>query len=60
MEIDNIAIIREYYAYAMPLDMLARKHQVSKHYVLDLIHYHIVGKPYEIMESRKILKELEQ
>jgi len=55
----ELEIIHDYFTYAMPLHMLAQKHQVSKHYVLKVMHYHIVTKPYEIMESRKLLEELE-
>ena len=54
----EILIIQDYFKYAMPLDMLARKHGCSKHYILKVIHHYIVGKPYEIMESRRILDEI--
>lgn len=59
MEIDYIEIISDYKEFAMPLDMVAIKHNVSIGHVLNIIHYWSVARPYELMETSKILKELE-
>ena len=58
MEIDYLEIISDYKEFAMPLDMVATKHGVSIGYTLNVLHYWSVVRPYELMETSKILKEL--
>jgi hypothetical protein len=59
MEIDYLEIISDYKEFAMPLDMVANKHGVSMGYVLNILHYWSTTRPYELMETSKIIKEME-
>lgn len=55
---DNLAIIRDYKNLAIPLDMIAKKHRVSTHYVLKVVHYISVEKPALIAECKQLIKEM--
>ena len=48
-------ILNDYLNHAMPLHMVAAKNGCSTHYVLKVVHYHCVVKPYEIMKCKELL-----
>ena len=41
----DLAILRDYEKLAMPLDMIAKKHDVSFAYVVQVVHYYKVQLP---------------
>jgi hypothetical protein len=51
----ELNILNDYFEYAMPLEMIAQKNSCSTAYVLKVVHYHTVVRPYEIMKCRELL-----
>lgn len=51
-------IIEDYENHAMPLSLLAQKHDVSMAHCLKIVHYWKVERPRELMDAKKALHQL--
>jgi len=57
--INPLHIVNTYKVHNIPLDIIAKTHKVSLHYVINILHKATVVIPNEISMCKKILKELE-
>ena len=51
----ELNIVNDFSTLAVPLDVIAKKNDVSLHYVIKVIHYATIGKYREIEEAKKCL-----
>ena len=54
----NVQIVKDFNTLAIPMDMIAKKHGVSLHCVIKVIHYHNVTRLREIEESTRCLNQM--
>ena len=51
----ELNIVKDFKTLAVPMDIIAKKNDVSLHYVIKVIHYATIGKYREIEEAKKCL-----